>query len=446
MLQGEIYTFPLTDLLQWLAFTRRTGQLSLAQGQEHPQPGAASAGRAAVPVPSKAPRAYLEIYLLEGGIVGAFVGGRGIAASGQEIRAVLAHALSWRLGRFTFATDELPAWARASARQFTAEPLLRAAQAVLDAKQPADLTCQFEANPDSSAQANSLTLAEHLRLYAVSRILKGDFKIPALPDLAVRVLDLTSDENFSLRTLGDLVIKDQPVAAQVLRYANSPLYGYTHRVDSLDQAVQRIGAGEVINIVLAAAIQTQRLKHDRFADEKNLLWKHSSAAAFIARTIARKVGLKDSLAFMCSLLMDFGTTVLYSIFQDLLERRSISNAIPPQVIESVIWEYHPRIGRVVGERWRLPHMVIETMAHHHTLEDNYHGVPYVALTALADYLATLAIHTPRVDLRPALERFSPALLVNHPAGRLIRLNAAQAAEVLLEIPQNLRQSQEFVLN
>ena len=171
-----------------------------------------------------------------------------------------------------------------------------------------------------------------------------------------------------------------------------------------------------------------------------------SVAAFIARALAEKVELKGSLAFMCGLLMDFGTTVLYSIFQDLLERRSITNSIPPQAIESVIWEHHSRIGRVVGERWRLPHVVIEAIAHHHAFEESYSGIPYVGVTALADYLATLAIHTPRVDLKPALERFSPALLVNHPAGRLIRLKAEQAAEVLLEIPQNLRQSQEFMLN
>lgn len=447
MLQGELYTFPLTDLIQWLAFTRRTGQLSLVQAPAPAQAEVVSAGRAVAPAtPSPKPRAYVEVYFLEGRLAGAYAGGRGTATNGQELRGLLTALLKWRLGRFTFSPNEMPAWARAVTQPFAAEPLLRAATAAYESKQPVDAAFQLESGAPGGGEAGSFTLAEHLRLYAVSRILKGDFTIPALPDLAVRVLELTSDENFSLRTLGELVIKDQAVAAQVLRFANSPLFGYTHRVDSLEQAVKRIGAGQVVNIVLAAAIQTQRRPRDRFAEEKNLLWKQSSAAAFIARTLAEKVELKGSLAFTCALLMDFGTTVLYSIFQDLLERRSISNSIPPQAVEAVIWEHHPRIGRAVGERWRLPHIVIEAMAHHHALEENYSGIPYVGVTALADYLATLAIHTPRVDLKPALERFSPALLVNHPAGRLIRLNAQQAADVLLEIPQNLRQSQEFVLN
>jgi HD-like signal output (HDOD) protein len=446
MLQGELYTFPLMDLIQWLAFTRRTGQLSLAQAPAPAQVGGVSAGVALAATPSPAPRLYVEIYFLEGRLTGAFLGGRGAAVDGQQLRAVLALVMNWRLGRFTFCPDEMPAWARSVPHPFAAEPLLRAAQTAAEAKRPLDAACLFEREQQGSGHSDTFTLAEHLRLYAVSRILKGDFTIPALPDLAVRVLELTSDENFSLRALGDLVIKDQAVAAQVLRYANSPLFGYTHRVDSLEQAVKRIGAGQVVNIVLAAAIQTQRQPQERFADEKNLLWKHSSAAAFIARTIAEKVELKGSLAFTCGLLMDFGTTVLYSIFQDLLQRRAIARTIPPQLIESVVWEHHMRIGRVVGERWRLPHVVIEAMAYHHALEQNYGGIPYVGVAALADYLATLAIHTPRIDLKPALERFSASLLVNHPAGKLIRLNAQQAVEVLLEIPQNLRQSQEFAFN
>jgi HD-like signal output (HDOD) protein len=432
MLQGELSTFPLTDLLLWLTSTRRTGQLGLAQG-----PGCAH---------STAPSRYLEIYLSEGGICGAFAGGGGVATEGQQIRALLTNALAWQRGRFTFTANEMPSWAQTVTRQFAAEPLLRAAQSMLETKQPLKPEPQFDRAPHQEVRSDTLTLAENLRLYAMSRILKGDFTVPALPDLAVRVLELTSNENFSLRTLGELVIKDQAVAAQVLRFANSPINGYTYRVDSLDQAVQRLGAGKVVNIVLAVALQAQRLQNDRFATEKNLLWKHPSAAAFIASTLAEKTQLKSSLAFTCGLLMDFGTTVLYAIFQDLLERRTIRHSIPPQVIASVVWEYHPRLGRVVGERWRLPQTVIESIAHHHSLEENYCDDPYVALIALADYLATLAIHTPRIDLQPVLARFSPDLLVKHPAGKLIGLNAEQAVEVLQEIPQNLRQAQEFVLN
>ncbi len=442
MLQGDIYTFPLTELIQWLAFTRRTGQLNLTQGPDRAQLAAIRAGKSAG-VPGNQPRPRVKLYFVEGGIAGAAVAGRGAVTSAPSLRAILANALNWQTGRFTFSLECLPAWAAKVSQTYAAERLLQAALTDQASAKPAEALLQFEGAP---VESENFTLAEHLRLYAVSRIQQGDFKIPALPDLAVRVLELTSDENFSLRSLGDLVIKDQAVAAQILRYANSPLYGYSYRVDSLEAAIKRIGTGEVVNIVLAAAIQTQRVKNDRFAAEKEHMWRHSSAAAFIARTIAQRVEVKSSLAFLCSLLMDLGTTVLYTIFQDLIERQHLARGLPPQVVETIIWEYHPRIGRVVGEQWRLPSAAIEAMAFHHSLEKNYYDLPYVAVTALADYLATLAINTPRIDLAPALERFSPSLLVNHPAGALLRLSQEQATEVLAELPQSLRQSREFVLN
>lgn len=442
MLQGDIYTFPLTELIQWLAFTRRTGQLDLAQGPDRAQLATLRIGQVAA-MPANKPRPRVELYFVEGGLAGAAVAGRGSAASAPSIRSILALALHWQTGRFTFRSDSLPAWAGKSSQTFAVDRMLQAALSAQDSTKPADPVLQFDGG---LAESENFTLAEKLRLYAVSRIQQKDFKIPALPDLAVRVLELTSDENFSLRSLGDLVIKDQAVAAQVLRYANSPLYGYSYRVDSLEAAVKRIGAGEVVNIVIAAAIQTQQVKNDRFAAEKEHMWKHSSAAAFIAKTIAQKAELKSSLAFLCSLLMDLGTTVLYTVFQDLLERQRITRGLPHQVVDTIIWEYHPRIGRVVGEQWRLPSAAIEAMAFHHCLEKNYYDMPFVAVTALADYLATLAINTPRIDLVPALERFSPTLLVNHPAGALLGLTPEHAAEVLAELPNNLRQSREFVLN
>jgi HD-like signal output (HDOD) protein len=64
------------------------------------------------------------------------------------------------------------------------------------------------------------------------------------------------------------------------------------------------------------------------------MWRQSSAAAFIAKTIAQKVQLKSSLAFLCTLLMDLGTTVLYTIFQDLLERQHLARGLPSRVVET----------------------------------------------------------------------------------------------------------------
>jgi HD-like signal output (HDOD) protein len=153
---------------------------------------------------------------------------------------------------------------------------------------------ESEAKPDLGGLAEikehseSFLLADALRLQVVDRLLNEDFSVPAMPQLAVRVLELTRDENFSLRALENLVQTDQAVAARILRYANSVHIGGERRVDSLGLAIQRLGTDEVVNVILAASLQARRLGKDLFTTEKSRLSLHSLVAAFLSRTLTEE--------------------------------------------------------------------------------------------------------------------------------------------------------------
>jgi HD-like signal output (HDOD) protein len=440
MIQGEIRTFPLTELIPWLALTRRTGMLVIAQGSDKGH-GLAVGSTTATVSTRTGVRSSVELYFVAGELVGATSAGRAPICNAEQIFDLLVTALHWRTGRFAFSKGTLPAWALSSNLRLPVEAL-RLEQA---AQREASPSIKPNIETELVASSDSFTWAERLRVHVVNQILQEDFKVPAFPALAARVLELTGDENFSLRALSDLVTKDQAIAAQVLRYANSALCGAGREVQSLEQAVQRLGVDEVVNIVLAASMQAHRRKYFRLDEELNRLWEQSAAAAFIARTVAQKTGLKGSVAFMCGLLMDFGATVLYSLMQDLLARRVIPPALQPQLVAEVIQDYHPRIGRAVGEQWQLPQAVIETMAHHHSLEECFFNQLYVGVAALADYLMNLTVNIPRAELQGVLECFPPGVLVGHPAGQLLQLNADTAVALLAALPRDLAQAHELKL-
>jgi HD-like signal output (HDOD) protein len=450
MIQGEILTFPLTDLVQWLALTRRTGMLVIAQGSDKGHRLATGGASVQTPTPTRSGvRMSVELYFLTGALVGASSAGRATLTGAEQVREMLAAALQWRSGRFAFSRSPLPGWAQTSPLRHSVERLLQEIALQREARAAKGLSAQAEAAEAEdrfAVDSESFTLAESLRLHVVNQLLKEDLKIPAFPALAARVLELTSDESFSLRALADLVTRDQAIAAQVLRYANSALQGVGRDVYSLEQAVQRLGADEVINIVLAASMHAQRLKHFRFEGEYRQLWKHSLAAAFVARTVALKTGLKGSLAFMCGLLMDFGSTILYSLVQNLLERRLLPEGVQSQMIEEIVWDYHPRIGRVVSEQWQLPQPVAETMANHHCMAEHYFNHPYVAIAALADYLVSLGFSFPCAEVKEAILSLPPSLIVAHPAGQVLQLNAETAQSVLNALPRDLNQSQKLIVN
>jgi HD-like signal output (HDOD) protein len=420
MIQGEIQTFPHTDLLQWIALTRRTGQLAITQGDQE-----------------------LKFFFAAGEIAAASSSEIIGPDSPENARAVLASSLAWSWGYFVFKEGQLPAEVSASNLHLPVEGLLLEVSSKLDEDRKADAELDYGDHAEGTqadGYSETFTLADDLRLQIVDRLLREDFRVPPVPQLAARVLELTRDGDFSLRALENLILSDQAVTAQVLRYANSALRGGGRQVDTLRVAMQRLGSDEVVHIALAASVQFHHQGRDIFAEQKRYLWTHSSVTAFFARSLAGQAGLDRNLGFLCGLLMDFGMSVLYSLIQDVL---SHGNA-PSKTVAGIVQDYHPRIGRVVGEKWLLPQAVIESMAYHHCVEEAPTNSPYVSVAALADFLATFALSQPRATLEESLSGFPPERLSHHPAGRLIKLGPGKAAAVLRDLPRQLDQALQFI--
>ncbi len=431
-MQGEIQNLPLPDLIQWLAYTRRTGKLIITQSPQRETQPLTAAG------PS------VELYFAKGELALAARTGGSLSVSVEKARALLGSALAWRSGQFIFnAAPLLPLWVSAVNLHLSAETLLQEAVRELN-QYPQPAAALMPAKLGQAGRRSEIFRhTNSLRLEVVDRMLREDFNIPAMPQLAARVLELMLDENFSLRELGNLILTDQAVAARILRYANSAMSGAARSVDSLAQAVQRLGAQEVINIVFAAALLSQRLGTGPFASHKRRLWAHASVAAFVARALAARVGLDSNLGFLGGLLMDFGANVLYSLIQDTLVRNTSSAHIPTQLVEDLIEDYHPRVGRLVGEKWRLPETIIGVMTYHHRLEDAPSDKSFVAVAAFADFFTDIILSVPRAELEELLASLPLETVAAHPAAQFLKLDESRAAALLAELPRCVDIALEF---
>jgi HD-like signal output (HDOD) protein len=422
MIQGEIQTFPLPDLIQWLALTHRTGELTITQD----------------PLCLK--------FFFERGEIAATFSSEPLAAVGRDhARAVLTSALGLRRGGFQFNIGPLGPQMITGNLRLPAEAFLLDVVSQLEATRKSTAVSGQDEWTDAETYSETFTLADALRMQIVDRLLREDFRVPPMPQLAVRVLELTRKDDFSLRDLASLILTDQAITAQVLRCANSVYRGADREVTTLPMAVQRLGSDEVVNIVLATSLQA-RAGRDLFAAHRRNLWAHSSVAAFCARALAAQTSLDHNLGFLCGLLMDFGSSVLYSLIQDLIGRGTTAPRIPTESVAEIVQTYHPRVGRMVGEKWRLPRAVIQSMTHHHCLGEAEVDLPYVAVSALAYYLASFGLSQPRVGLEDAILEFTPERLMAHPAARTINLDTDGAIAVLADLPQLMDQALRLVLN
>ncbi len=96
----------------------------------------------------------------------------------------------------------------------------------------------------------------------ISKLILTQIKnLPPLPQSVLEVQKITNDPNASIKDLVS-VIKDDPLmTANLLKAANSPLYGFTRQIKTIDQAVALFGMSTVKGFVMSFAVRNA-LKFD----------------------------------------------------------------------------------------------------------------------------------------------------------------------------------------
>ena len=85
-------------------------------------------------------------------------------------------------------------------------------------------------------------------------ILEHARSLPAAPQVMAGLSELLQDINTDLEQIADQVRVDPALTARVIRISNSPVFGGGARIGSVDEAVNRVGFGEVIRLVGVATV------------------------------------------------------------------------------------------------------------------------------------------------------------------------------------------------
>ena len=85
-------------------------------------------------------------------------------------------------------------------------------------------------------------------------LLKRSAAIPSIPQVAMRFLELIQDPDFEYRELADVLATDPGTAGEILRLANSSLFGVSRQITSLSHAMAMLGVKRVRSLVLGRYI------------------------------------------------------------------------------------------------------------------------------------------------------------------------------------------------
>ena len=255
--------------------------------------------------------------------------------------------------------------------------------ASLPAQSPAD---EKPASAGPASPSNPFSPAQ-----LVSRI----HELPPLPTVVTRALEMLSDPGVDLGAVEQLIGKDQSLVSKLIKISNSALYGRLNRVESLQQALTRLGAKTTKSLVLSASMQTYFLKSNPGMQKwGQFLWQHAAECGMAARRIAVATGFDEpEKAFVGGVLHDIGKLVLllvgedsYQRVQNLKKRESLCDH---EAERALIGTDHMEIGELLMEKWKMPASARVCVKYHHHVENAGAAAQLAAITAYANHLGHL---------------------------------------------------------
>ncbi|MBK8096806.1 MAG: HDOD domain-containing protein [Planctomycetes bacterium] len=258
------------------------------------------------------------------------------------------------------------------------------------------------------------------RLFA-RQITEKKIELPILPTVATEVMSLCQQDSTDAQKLSGVIHRDQTIASNVLRVANSAAYVGQMPCASLQQAVSRLGLQLIAEIAMAVSVRGRVFGNAACADLLKQLWKHSVITGFYTKEIARLRRRNVEIAFLCGLLHDIGKAVLLNNVDRAIGKTAVE--LPMDDLTAALHEQHTAAGALLATLWKLPEQIGEAMVYHHDFDQ----APKFADTAMMVCLADLLSHMVSPD--PNEAPMTADAIAQHPVLAALNIYPDQLQEL-----------------
>lgn len=194
-------------------------------------------------------------------------------------------------------------------------------------------------------------------------------RLPPFPQVAVRVLQLVTNENVQMHELCDLVSSDAAFASEVLTVANSALYAPRYPASSILQAIAVLGADTLQGMCITVGVRAY-LGKSMNQPAMRALWRHSLACGLIAQKLAAGGLVDHYTAYTAGILHDIGRIALTVIqpkdYAALLQSQKGPAESILECEQALFGWNHCEAGLRLVAGWKLPREFGEVVVEHHT--------------------------------------------------------------------------------
>lgn len=232
----------------------------------------------------------------------------------------------------------------------------------------------------------------------VEALVKDVGQLTSLPQVAIKINQLVDDPKASANDISKVISHDPALSMRLLRIANSPLYGLSSKINTIERAVTLLGNKKIRDLVLATSVAKT---FDGLPNElvsMHNFWMHSVYCALCARQLASqcKQPVQADVLFIAGLLHDIGTLVIFNKLPDAAREALLYSIEGPEGTEiyqaerEIIHFDHAQVGAELARHWQLPEVLQECIAFHHEPEQAKNYPVETAIVHIANSLAVLA--------------------------------------------------------
>ena len=214
--------------------------------------------------------------------------------------------------------------------------------------------------------------------------LNDELKLPIMHELALAVRRKTLDPSSSVSDLTLIIQTDIAITTQLIQMANSPLYRGYEPIQSLNEAIARIGMNAVRDIVTGLTIkQIFATEQPRLRRRMREWWEHSARVAANCSILARhEGGIDPERALLAGLIHDIGELAIIKYANGLTAEELSSESLA-----EAIQHLNAKLGALMLRQWKLDEEFAVAALH----ADNFNRQPD-GVVRLVDLVQVAQLH------------------------------------------------------
>jgi HD-like signal output (HDOD) protein len=192
--------------------------------------------------------------------------------------------------------------------------------------------------------------------------------LPPFPAVAQRILGLVDDDTAATAQISECIKLDATFTAEILRVANSALFGFVREIYTVKQAVSLLGLNRVKAMAVLIAVNAM-VKPAMRVEALRKFWVHSLVTAILTEESARISKSSLEGAYTAGLLHHLGVLGLMSAYpEEYASMIDVSSEYGLDLLrtERDLFEIdHCAAGSCLAREWNFPEPIVAAIAGHH---------------------------------------------------------------------------------